>query len=46
MAIFEYVEGFYNRQRRPSALGSLSPDEHEDRWQQERKTHSQEGVVA
>ena len=25
MAIFEYIEGFYNRQRRHSYLGYLSP---------------------
>ncbi|WP_404980694.1 IS3 family transposase [Carboxydichorda subterranea] len=31
-AIFEYVEGFCNRHRRHSALGSLSPDEFERRW--------------
>ena len=31
-AIFEYVEGFYNRHRRHSALGYLSPDEFERRW--------------
>ena len=28
-AIFEYIEGFYNRQRRHSYLGYLSPDEDE-----------------
>ena len=28
-AIFEYIEGFYNRKRRHSYLGNLSPDEHE-----------------
>ena len=31
-ALFEYLEVFYNRQRRPSALGYLSPDEFERRW--------------
>jgi transposase InsO family protein len=30
-AIFEYVEAFYNRRRRHSALGYLSPDEFERR---------------
>jgi putative transposase len=29
MAIFEYIEVFYNRQRRHSYLGYLSPDEYE-----------------
>ena len=28
-AIFEYIEEFYNRQRRHSYLGYLSPDEYE-----------------
>lgn len=30
-AIFEYIEGFYNRRRRHSALGYLSPVEYEGR---------------
>lgn len=29
-AIFEYIEGFYNTRRRHSALGHLSPVEHEE----------------
>jgi putative transposase len=28
-AIFQYIEGFYNRRRRHSALGYLSPEEYE-----------------
>jgi transposase InsO family protein len=28
-AIFSFIEGFYNRKRRHSALGYLSPDEYE-----------------
>lgn len=32
-AIFEYIECFYNRQRRHSTLGYLSPEEYERRWQ-------------
>lgn len=28
-AIFEYIEAFYNRQRRHSTLGYLSPEEYE-----------------
>jgi len=30
MAIFEYIEAFYNTRRRHSALGHLSPSEYED----------------
>jgi putative transposase len=33
-ALFEYIEGFYNRQRRHSALGYLSPDAYERRYTQ------------
>ena len=32
MAFFDYVEVFYNRQRRHSRLGYLSPIEYEGRW--------------
>jgi putative transposase len=31
-AVFEFIESFYNRQRRHSALGYLSPHEYERRW--------------
>lgn len=31
-AIFEYIEAFYNRRRRHSSLGYLSPAEFEKRW--------------
>jgi transposase InsO family protein len=31
-AIFDYVEAFYNRRRRHSTLGYLSPDEFERGW--------------
>jgi putative transposase len=30
-AVFEYVEGFYNRQRRHSTLGYLTPEEFEQK---------------
>ena len=33
-SLFHYIEVFYNRQRRHSALGYLSPDEYEQRLQQ------------
>jgi putative transposase len=29
IAIFDYIEGFYNRGRRHSSLGYLSPDDYE-----------------
>jgi transposase InsO family protein len=29
-AVFEYIEAFYNRQRRHSTLGYLSPEEYEN----------------
>ena len=32
LALFEYIEGFYNPHRRHSALGYLSPAEYERRW--------------
>src|SRR5437879_5490300 len=31
LALFDYIEGFYNRSRRHSALGYLSPAEYERR---------------
>jgi putative transposase len=34
-AVFEYIEAFYNRRRRHSALGYLSPDEFERRYRPE-----------
>jgi transposase InsO family protein len=30
MAVFEYIDGFYNTRRRHSALGHLSPSEYEE----------------
>jgi putative transposase len=32
MAIFDYIEGFYNKQRRHSSVGNLAPVEFERRW--------------
>ncbi len=35
--IFEYIEVFYNRQRRHSSLGSMSPADFEKQWIQQRQ---------
>lgn len=43
-ALFEYIEVFYNRQRRHSALDYLAPDEFERRWATQ--TTAQTPVVA
>ena len=32
LALFDYIEGFYNTHRRHSALGYLSPAAYERRW--------------
>lgn len=32
MAVFDYIEAFYNPWRRHSSIGNLSPAEHERRW--------------
>jgi transposase InsO family protein len=40
-AIFEYVEGFYNRKRRHSTLGYLSPAEYERRWAITERNHKE-----
>jgi putative transposase len=34
-ALFAYIEGFYNRRRRHSALGYLAPDAYERRYTQQ-----------
>ena len=31
-AVFEYIEAFYNRTRRHSSLGKLSPEQFEERY--------------
>jgi len=35
MAVFEYIEGFYNRQRRHSSLEYMTPAEYERRHEQQ-----------
>ena len=35
LAIFEYIEIFYNRERRHSALGCLTPCQYEERLYQQ-----------
>jgi putative transposase len=32
LAIFDYIEGFYNPRRRHSSIGQISPAEYERRW--------------
>ena len=32
MAIFDFVEGFYNTWRRHSSIGNVCPIEYERRW--------------
>jgi len=32
--IFEYIEGFYNRSRRHSAIGYVSPHDYEQQFEQ------------
>jgi len=41
-AVFEYIEVFYNRERRHSTLGMLSPAEHEQRGQEKEIKTKQE----
>ena len=35
MAVFDFIEAFYNPRRRHSSIGMLSPAEFERRWAQE-----------
>lgn len=43
---FSYIEGYYNRMRRHSALGYRSPDEFERQWKIKTKGESSERVVS
>lgn len=45
-AIFEYIEGFYNRRRRHSTLGYLSPLEFERRWAVEGESNRRQTPAA
>ncbi|GAB3203458.1 transposase InsO family protein [Pontibacter aydingkolensis] len=36
LAVFEYILGFYNRERRHSALGYLTPCQYEERLYKQR----------
>jgi transposase InsO family protein len=36
LAVFEYIEGWYNRKRRHSALGNRSPQQYQPYLEQER----------
>ncbi len=40
LVIFRYIEGFYNRRRRHSALSRIAPCEFRRRWEQD-----QQGLV-
>jgi len=46
MAIFEFIEGFYNRRRRHSALGYLSPVAYEQRHAVDPDPHQPASVLA
>jgi transposase InsO family protein len=43
---FSYIEGYYNRARRHSALGYKTPEEFEREWEIKSKGESSEGVVS
>lgn len=45
-ALFDYIEVFYNRQRRHSAIGYLSPAEFERRWALQATTAGIGGLAA
>jgi transposase InsO family protein len=43
---FSYIEGYYNRMRRHSALGYITPDEFEREWEIRPKGERSERVVS
>jgi transposase InsO family protein len=43
-AIFEFIEVWYNRERRHSSLGYLTPQEYEERLQQNERQHGRHNV--
>jgi putative transposase len=43
---FSYIEGYYNRERRHSALGYKTPDEFEREWKTKTKGASSERVMS
>ncbi len=40
LAIFDFTEVFYNRKRRHTTIGAISPAEFERRWYEEQETAS------
>ena len=40
LAIFDFTEAFYNRKRRHSTIGTISPAEFERRWYEDQETAS------
>ena len=46
METFHYIEGYYNRERRHSALGYKTPDEFEREWRLKPKGEASERVVS
>jgi putative transposase len=39
-AVFDYIEVWYNRQRRHSSLGYVSPAEYERQMMEQRRKHA------
>ena len=43
LAVFRYIDGFYNRRRRHTALGRIAPSVFRSRWE---RAHGSVGVIA